>query len=185
MQYTVWNVDNLFWEDDNRAYTVCIWSPFAIYWACLGWTVLTDISWKVTETGHFYWVKSSTFLWNTDHFLFLVFYYLGTLEDSDKCNFSLYPNWKCWLAFLWSLEVISKRGHRFCYQGYVPQVMGSALLSQIQSQAVDGIIATGCSTHTRTLSHRQETEKKAVATATKGLIKGLWSCVHTRLHLWA
>ena len=52
--------------------------------------------------------------------------------------------------------------------------MGSALLSQIQSHAVDGIIATGCSTHTHTLSHRQETDKKAVATATKRSYKGLY-----------
>ena len=131
-----------------------------LYWACLGWefwvTVQTDISWKVTE-------------------------FSITLEPWKTVTYVIFH----FISVLWSLEVISKRGHRFCYQGYVPQVMGSALLSQIQSQAVDGIIATGCSTHTRTLSHRQETEKKAVATATKGLIKGLWSCVHTRLHLWA
>lgn len=103
-------------------------------------------------------------------FLILIQSFLLTWEDSDKCHFSRYP-WKCLLAFLWSLEVISKCCHGFCRHGYVPQVMGSALLSQI-------VPASGgnCSYRTAQYTHSHpatQTRRSAVATATKRTYKGL------------
>ena len=64
------------------------------------------------------------------------------------------------------LEVINKSLQ------LVPQVMGSALLSQIQAQPVDGIVATWTAQYTH--SHpATQTRKSAVATVTRRTYKAV------------